>query len=544
MMKKIEGNIVDVFKKEVFKGEIIIENDKIKSINKKNNNSDIYILPGLIDAHVHIESSMLIPSEFAKLAISNGTVAVVTDPHEIANVLGKKGIEFMIEDAKRTPLKTYFSVPSCVPATPFETSGANLSSQDIDEIFKKHKLKVLGEMMNYPGVIFNDKEVMAKINVAKKHKAIIDGHIPGISGEDLEKYVKAGISTDHECFTIDEALEKIKLGMRILIREGSAAKNFESLAPIISKYNKMVMLCTDDSHPDDLIKYGHINKIIKLGQKQNIDLFDMLYATCVNPVEHYNLDVGLLRENDYADFITVDSLENFNILETYINGELVYSNERVLFNTEKVVPINNFYASKIDIDKISIEDKKCKVKVIEVIDKELITNSFSTTLNSKDNKLQADIERDILKIVVYNRYSKDAVPQIGFIKGFGINKGALATSVAHDSHNIIAVGASDTDIVNAINKIVENKGGLTYVEDKNYYTLPLEFAGLMTQTDGKEVAEKYEKMNTVIKSNGSNLTAPFMTLSFMSLLVIPKLKLGDKGLFDVTEFNFTSIYDK
>lgn len=542
-MRKIEGNIVDLFKREIYKGEVIIEGGKIKEINKKDTSSDIYILPGLVDSHVHIESSMLTPSVFSKLAVQNGTVAVVTDPHEIANVLGKKGVKFMIENSKQTPLKTYYCAPSCVPATPFETSGANLSSKEIDELFEEENLKVLGEMMNYPGVIFNDEEVHAKLKVAKKYNAVIDGHIPGISGDDLKKYVEAGISTDHECFTIDEAIEKINLGMKVLIREGSAAKNFDALYPLISRFNNMVMLCTDDSHPDDLIKYGHINKILKLGQKHKIDMFDMLFATCVNPVEHYKLDVGLLREGDFADFITIDNLEDFNILETYINGNPVYSNGRILFNTENVEPVNNFNASKINVDQISIKDKNAKVKVIEVIDKELITKSFTTELKSEKGNLLADPEKDILKIIVYNRYNKNATPQVGFINGFNLKKGALATSIAHDSHNIIAIGVNDEDIVKAINEIIEHTGGLTYIDNTDFYTLPLEFGGLMTQADPEEVSNKYNKINSIIKANGCNLTAPFMTLSFMALLVIPELKIGDKGLFDVSKFEFTSLYE-
>ncbi|MDD3860611.1 MAG: adenine deaminase [Bacteroidales bacterium] len=542
-MKKYEGNYVDLFNRKIFKAEVIVEDGKILEVNPNDNNSDFYILPGLIDSHVHIESTMLIPSEFSKLAVKNGTVAVVSDPHEIANVLGKKGVEFMILNSRQTPLKIFFSVPSCVPATGFETSGANLSATDIDELFEKHKLLVLGEMMNYPGVIFDDPEVHAKLKVAQKHNAIIDGHIPGISGDQLKKYVASGISTDHECFTIDEALEKIKLGMKILIREGSAAKNFNELYPLITKFNKMVMLCTDDSHPDDLIKYGHINKILKMGLKQNIDVFDLLNAACINPVQHYNLPVGLLRKNDPADFIIVNNLSEFEILETIINGITVYSQNRILFNTERETPINNFKAKKIKPEDIKIETSSSKIKVIEVIDKELVTNSYTTKPNIENNNIISDIKNDVLKIVVYNRYSDQSIPQVAFINGFGLKAGAIATSIAHDSHNIISVGCSDEEICNAINEIIEHKGGLCYTKNKDFYTLPLEFAGLMTQEPAEHVANIYEKLNHVIKSNGSILTAPFMTLSFMALLVIPKLKIGDKGLFDVTEFKFTSLFE-
>ncbi|MEJ5266435.1 MAG: adenine deaminase [Bacteroidales bacterium] len=541
-MKKITGKLVDLFSRKIFNAELFIENGRISNIKKVNTEFENFIVPGLIDSHVHIESSMLIPYQFAKLAVQNGTVAIVTDPHEIANVLGKKGVEFMINNAKTTPLKTFFCIPSCVPATPFETSGAILNHNDIDELFSKQEVKILGEMMNFPGVINEDETVIKKLNVAKKHNAQIDGHIPGISGHNLKKYIDSGISTDHECFTIEEASEKIKLGMKILIREGSAAKNFDELYPLISKHNKMVMLCTDDSHPDDLINYGHINKIIKKGIKYGLDIFDLLSAACINPVEHYNLPVGLLRVNDPADFIIVDDLNNFNILETYIDGEIVYSNNRVFFNNSISKPLNNFNANKISVEDLKVKPKSNKIKVIEIIDKELITNSFTITPKIANNNIISDIERDILKIIVYNRYQKNSKPSIGFIHGIGLKSGAIATTVAHDSHNIIATGCSDEEIAAAINEIVEKQGGLTFVHGKDYYTLELEYAGLMTNKDPMIVADLYEKMNKVIKQNGSKLTAPYMTISFMALLVIPHLKIGDKGLFDVDRFEFTQLF--
>ncbi|HOK37183.1 MAG TPA: adenine deaminase [Bacteroidales bacterium] len=541
-MKKITGKLVDLFSRKIFNAELFIENGRISNIKKVNTEFENFIVPGLVDSHVHIESSMLIPYQFAKLAVQNGTVAIVADPHEIANVLGKKGVEFMINNSKETPLKTFFGIPSCVPATLFETSGAVLDHNDIDELLTKQEVKILGEMMNFPGVINEDETVIKKLNVAKKHNAQIDGHIPGISGDNLKKYIDSGISTDHECFTIEEASEKIKLGMKILIREGSAAKNFDELYPLISKHNKMVMLCTDDSHPDDLINYGHINKIIKKGIKYGLDIFDLLSAACINPVEHYNLPVGLLRVNDPADFIIVDDLNNFNILETYIDGEIVYSNNRVFFNNSSSKPVNNFNANKISVEDLKVKPKSNKIKVIEIIDKELITNSFIIKPKVVSNNIISDIEKDILKIVVYNRYQKNSKPSIGFIHGIGLKSGAIATTVAHDSHNIIATGCSDEEIAAAINEIVEKQGGLTFVHGKDYYTLELEYAGLMTNKDPMIVADLYEKMNKVIKQNGSKLTAPYMTISFMALLVIPHLKIGDKGLFDVDRFEFTQLF--
>lgn len=541
-MKKYSGNIVDVVNRKIFKGSLIIKENKIVDIIEEDNSGENYIMPGLIDSHVHIESSMLIPSEFSKLAIKNGTVAVISDPHEIANVLGIEGVKFMINNANKVPLKTYFCAPSCVPATPFETSGSHLSPEEVNELLNLLEVKILGEMMNFPGVVYQDKEVMKKLEYAKKQGAIIDGHIPGITGEMLEKYVSEGISTDHECFSLMEAEEKIKLGMKILIREGSAARNFDTLYPLISKFNKMCMLCTDDSHPDDLIKYGHINKIIKKGLEYGIEIFDLLQTATINPVEHYGLNVGLLQINDNADFIVIDNLKDFNILETVIDGSPVYSHNRILFNSPEEQPINNFISSKIDKSDIEVKSTGQKIKVIEVIDKELLTKTLITAPKVENGIIVSDIPNDILKIVVYNRYQENILPAIGFINGFGIKKGALASSVAHDSHNIIAVGTNDDDIIKAINEIIEHKGGLTYVTEFNYFTIPLEFAGLMTKERAEIVADRYETLNNQIKMAGCNLTSPFMTLSFMALLVIPELKIGDKGLFDVTKFDFTSLH--
>ncbi len=541
-MKKFQAKIADIYNRKFINGELVIENGKIKSITENNLESNYYILPGLIDSHIHIESTMLIPSEFAKIAIKNGTVGVVCDPHEIANVMGTKGIKFMIKNSKQTPLKFNYCVPSCIPTTKLEKSGAEINAEEIDYIFEKYKLNTLGEMMNFPGVINEDSEVINKLKVAKKHNAQIDGHIPHLSNESLKKYINAGISTDHECTTIEEAIDKINLGMKILIREGSAAQNFDTLYPLISKYNNIVMLCTDDSHPDDLIKYGHINKILKKGISYNIDIFDLLIAACKNPIEHYKLDIGLLKEKDNADFIIVDDIKNFNILETYIDGKLYYSNERIFFDTKKPKEINKFKCSKISEKDLEIIDHKKEIKVIEVIDKELLTNSFKTHQKTNNNLLISDTDKDILKIVALDRYKKNAKPQIGFINGFKLKYGAIASSVSHDNHNIIAIGTNDTDLCNAINEIIEIKGGLTYVKDKDYYTLELEFAGLMTQKSAAETSEIYQKLNKIVKTNGSQLNAPFMTLSFMSLLVIPKLKISTKGLFDVDNFCFTDLF--
>ena len=541
-MKKITGKIIDVKNQKIFNAEVFINGSKIQKINQVSEEFSNYIIPGLIDAHVHIESSMLIPSRFAYFAVKNGVVAVVTDPHEIANVLGIKGIDFMIEDSKKVPVKFYFGASSCVPATSFETSGAVLGVEEIKKLLYRDDIYFLSEMMNFPGVIYKDPQVWAKINCAKKIGKPIDGHAPGLRGDDLKKYVEAGISTDHEAYTYEEAEEKIKLGMKIQIREGSAAKNFEALYKLIDNYPDSVMLCTDDSHPDDLAK-GYINKLVKKALDKGLDLFNVLRAATLNPIEHYNLDVGLLQEGDPADFIVIDSLENFEILQTYVNGTLVYDKGKVLFDLPELPePPNKFVADYITPLDISVAKKTNKINVIQAIEGELITKKLVVELNDNNEFVYPNIDDDILKIVVINRYVSSE-PSIGFIKGFELKKGAIASSVAHDSHNIIAIGTSDDEIVKVVNHLIDLKGGLVVSDGEKILSLPLEVAGLMSSTDNPlDVAKKYEELNEFSKTLGTKMRAPFMTLSFMALLVIPELKIGDKGLFDVSKFDFVDLF--
>ncbi len=541
-MKKC-GNIVDLFNKKIFKGCIEFNKNIIRIEQKDDVDSIDYILPGFIDSHVHVESSMLIPSRFSKLAIKNGTIATVSDPHEIANVLGEKGINFMIKDAEQTPLKIHFGVPSCVPATNFETSGDVLDSAKVKKLITRNDLYFLAEVMNFPGVINRDKEVMAKIEAAKLVNKRIDGHAPGLRGEDLDKYISAGIETDHEAYEFDEALEKIKKGMKILIREGSAAKNFESLYKLIDMYPDDVMLCTDDSHPDDLVK-GHINKIVSRAVKKGLNLFNVLRAATVNPVLFYGLKVGLLRINDPADFIVVNNLEDFDIKEVFIDGKRVFSNGQFYFELKNSEQINNFNPAYIKVDdiKISLPEPNRKIRVIKAFDGDLLTEQLIVTPKIENGYAISDVERDILKIVVLNRYFP-AKPSVGFINGFGLKKGAIALSIAHDSHNIVALGVSEDDIVEAVNKLIDLQGGIVVNHGNGEFSfIKLPYAGLMTDENPFTIAEKYETLNKTVQDLGSKLKAPFMTLSFMSLLVIPKLKLGDKGLFDVTEFKFVDLF--
>ena len=539
-MKK-RGNIIDIIQKEIYFGEIWIQDGKIKNIARLHGQSNEYILPGFVDAHVHIESSMLIPSEFARLAVIHGTVATISDPHEIANVLGVEGVQFMIENGKRVPFKFNFGAPSCVPATEFETAGATIGVEDVRKLLENSDIKYLTEMMNYPGVLYGDEEVLAKIEIAKSLGMPIDGHAPGLRGEDAKRYADAGISTDHECFTYDEAKEKIGYGMKILIREGSAAKNFDALIPLLAEYPRRIMFCSDDKHPDDLLE-GHINQLVARALREGHDLFNVLRAACVNPVQHYGLNVGLLRKGDPADFIITADLENFMISSTYINGELVAENGQSKLSYQSCPEINNFNVSLKQVSDFSLKAKGSKIRVIKAIDGELVTQSFITSAKIENGFAVSDMERDILKMVVVNRYSNQEIAK-AFIQSFHLKSGAIASCVGHDSHNIIAVGTSDELICKAVNSIIENKGGISAVSEKDIAVLPLPIAGIMTNADGTVVAKQYAAIDKKVKEEfNCTLSAPFMTLSFMALLVIPQLKLSDKGLFDGQSFQFTSVF--
>ncbi|MCX2680277.1 adenine deaminase [Galbibacter sp. EGI 63066] len=539
---KLQGQIVDIHNKRIFKGEITVENGKIASIEEKEHAHSHYILPGFIDAHIHIESSMLVPSEFARIAVKHGTVATVSDPHEIANVLGVDGVHFMIENGKKTPFKFNFGAPSCVPATTFESAGATINSDGIKELLSLPEVKYLAEMMNYPGVIRNDEEVLKKIAWAKHFDKPVDGHAPGVIGDDLSKYIAAGISTDHECFTYAEGLEKLQKGMKVIIREGSAAKNFEALIGLLSEHYENMMLCSDDKHPDDLL-IGHINQLCARAVAKGIDIFKILQATCINPVKHYGLDVGLLQIGDTADCIVVENLTDFKVQQTYIDGELVFDQGTSKINPVDFPILNKFETEKKQPSDFEISSSAEKIKVIEAMDGELITNITVEKATLQNGKLISNTENDLLKIVVVNRYSNEP-PAIAFIKNFGLKRGAIASSVAHDSHNIIAVGVNDEALCKAVNTIIENKGGVCAVSGSESVTVPLPIAGIMSDQDAETIGKAYAALDTFAKETlGSTLSAPFMTLSFMALLVIPSLKLSDKGLFDGSRFCFVGLED-
>jgi adenine deaminase len=539
----ITGNIVDVVNRRIYPGTLYIENGIItRIISMPGAAADglPFLLPGFIDAHVHIESSMLVPSEFARLAVVHGTVGTVSDPHEIANVLGVEGVEYMIENSKKVPVRFYFGAPSCVPATPFESSGAIITPEDIKQLLDLNAVKYLSEMMNYPGVIFHDEGVMKKIQYAHDAGKVIDGHIPGVKGQDLKKYAEAGITTDHECFTIEEAREKISLGMKVLIREGSAAKNFDELIPLLSTHPDMIMFCSDDKHPNDLID-GHINLLVKKALMMGFDLFDTLRCVTLNPKKHYGLDTGLLQPGDAADFLMTDNLADLTISATYIQGKKVAENGESLFTTIKEKAPNKFHGSPIHTEQLLVTAGGKQLRVIQALDGQLITKSVCMDVVSDNGFVESDTDRDLLKLVSMNRY-QESRPQVAFINGFGLKSGAIASTVAHDSHNIIATGTNDADIVQAINLLIEHKGGIAVVRGKDNMVLPLPVAGIMTNADGYETARLYDEIDARAKELGSTLKSPFMTLSFMALLVIPELKLSDKGLFDGNTFQFTSLF--
>jgi adenine deaminase len=537
-MKQLSANYVNIFDDSISYATIKVANGRIQHVDFLGDEKpgEKYFIPPFIDAHIHIESSMLTPAQFARMAVVHGTVGTVSDPHEIANVLGIDGVKYMIEDGKRIPFKFCFGAPSCVPATTFETAGAEITAADIKELLTMKEVGYLAEMMNFPGVLFDDPIVAEKLTIAKAFNKPIDGHAPGLRGEDAKKYIDAGISTDHECFTYDEALEKLQLGMKIIIREGSAAKNFEALIPLAKEFADKMMFCSDDKHPDSL-EIGHINTLVKRAIAAGVDMFDALRMASLNPVLHYRLNVGLLREGEPADFVIIDNLTDFTVLQTYIDGECVAENgvSKIENLTSEIV--NNFSCSPISIEQIEVLETPT-LPVIQVIDEQLITNRVNFSSLVRNGKVVSDIERDILKIVVVNRYS-DTPPAVAFIHDFGMKEGAIASSVAHDSHNIIAVGVSDEDIVEAVNLIIENKGGVSAVSSELRGILPLPIAGLMSNEDGYKVAKDYTDIDKFAKEQlGCTLSAPFMSLSFMGLLVIPKLKLSDKGLFDGEKFEF------
>ncbi|HEX4129032.1 MAG TPA: adenine deaminase [Pirellulales bacterium] len=532
--ERVSGNIVDVHRRRVFPGTVVLRSGRIVEVVEEAGPYSTYLAPGFVDAHVHVESSMLPPAEFARLAVVHGTVATVSDPHEIANVAGIDGVDYMLASARQAPLKICFGAPSCVPATSFDRAGAHLGPEEVAALLARPEIGYLSEMMNYPGVIAGDAEVMAKLAAARRAGKPIDGHAPGVRGEALRHYVAAGITTDHECVALDEAREKAALGMKILIREGSAAKNFEALWPLLRESPEQCMLCSDDKHPNDLVE-GHIDALVRRAVALGVDVFDAWRAASVNPVEHYRLDIGLLRPGDPADMIEVDDLETVRVLRTWIGGRLVARAGESLVPRVPTAAINRFATKPKRPADFAIPAQGEHVRVIEALDGQLVTRSLVLPATVRDGFVVSDTSADVLKMAVVDRYH-DAAPAVALVKNFGLRRGAIASSVSHDSHNIVAVGASDEELARAVNLVIEVRGGISVAGPNVEAVLPLPIAGLMSDGEAGHVAREYARLDRLAKELGSPLTAPFMTLSFMALLVIPALKLGPQGLFDVEAF--------
>lgn len=541
MALNVQGQMVDLDQRKIYGVEIQVSEGRILGIQKTRSSKGPFLLPGFVDAHIHIESSMLVPSEFARMALPFGTLATVSDPHEIANVLGVPGVYYMIENAEELPLEILFGAPSCVPASAFETAGAHLDSQEVAGLLSDPRIGYLSEVMNYPGVIHRDTELMAMIRAAGKNKKPVDGHAPGLRGEALKSYVSAGIQTDHECFSYDEAREKLELGMKVIIREGSAAKNYADLAPLIREFPERLMFCSDDKHPDDLL-HGHINQLVARAVRDGYDLFDVLRIACINPRLHYPLAGGRLRVQDPADFILVDDLTEFRVRDVFVKGIKVVQDGECRLASKPVPVVNAFHSALVSKEDFSLRALSEKIAVIEALDGQLITRALDSPALIRDGYAVADPKNDVLKIAVVNRY-QPAKPAIGFVRGFGLKTGAFASCVAHDSHNIVAVGTDDESIARVVNKVIEQKGGIAASLSSFVLGLELPVAGIMSHQDGKTVAKAYSMLDHFVRKDlKSPLRAPFMTLSFMALPVIPALKMTDKGLFDGERFEWTTVF--
>jgi adenine deaminase len=544
------GRIVNVFSGEIYRADVAIHKGTIAGLGEYKGKKSIdvaskLILPGLIDSHVHLESSMLTPAEFAKAVLPNGTTAVVADPHEIANVLGEKGITYILKASEDLPLDFYFMLPSCVPATPLETSGARLKTADLLPFLKHGRVLGLAEMMNYPGVLSGDAEVLQKLRSFSGQ--IIDGHAPGLSGKDLSAYVGTGITSDHECTSADEAREKMRLGMTIFIREGSAAKDMEALLPAVTVANsRFFCFATDDFQPGDL-KNGSINELVKKAIRLGLDPMTAVRMATINPARHFGLKrKGAVLPGYDADLVIIDSFDDFGVVMVFKQGKLVAKSDTCVIpcksshheQTKRTVRIR-----PITEQDIRIKAKTGHARVIELIPDQIETKHSVLPVSAQSGFVFSDTERDILKLMVIERHKATGNIGLGLVKGFGLRSGAIAGTVAHDSHNIIAAGVSDDDILVAVSEIRKLQGGLVVVHNKKVLAeIPLPVAGLMSDKPLSYVVEKLSEIEVAVKELGVKIKHPFGILSFLALPVIPELKLTDKGLVDVNQFKFVDLF--
>lgn len=543
---RLNANLVDIDGRRIHAAEIVWDAGVLTAITDLGDAREDwpYLTPGFVDAHIHLESSLLPPAEFARLAVRHGTVATVSDPHEIANVLGIEGVRWMIDNVNQTPFHVLLGAPSCVPATPFETAGAVIEAHEVEELLDTPGVGYLSEVMNFPGVLAREPHLMAKLAAAASRHVPVDGHAPGLEGQMAADYAAAGIHTDHECATLAEAEHKLAQGMRILIREGSAARNFEALHPLISRYPGQVMFCSDDRHPDDLSQ-GHINQLARRAVAHGHDVFDVLAAACLTPRRHYPLAIGELRIGDAMNAALLTDLRDFRVQATWLNGVLSAEDGETRLSRYPCRPVNRFNAARVNADMLSIPADSglasARCRIIAAEDGQLLTRTEISELPVKDGSVLPSVREDALLLAVVNRY-QPALPAVALIRGFRLQSGALASSVAHDSHNIVAVGCDADSLARAINMVIDAKGGLALVHADHADILPLPLAGLMSDAEGDAVAAHYSALTHQARIRlGCPLRAPFMTLSFMALLVIPELKLSDRGLFDGKRFSLTGV---
>ncbi|MGH7995505.1 MAG: adenine deaminase [Opitutaceae bacterium] len=545
-VRRVRGWIVDVVRREEFHGAVEIAAGRIRRVVREpgpraSARRGPLILPGFVDAHIHVESSLLPPAEFARLAVTHGTVATVSDPHEIANVLGAAGVAYMLAEARKTPLKILFGAPSCVPATDRESAGAVLDAKAVARLLRRPDIGYLSEVMNFPGVLKRDPSLLGKIAAARALGKPVDGHAPGLGAKAAKAYAAAGISTDHECFTLGEARGKLRAGMKILIREGSAARNFAALAPLLLTDPARCMFCCDDLHPDLLVR-RHVDELVRRALAWGADRFDAVACASLNPVRHYGLKVGLLQPGDPADFIVADGWKRLRVQRTYIDGRLAADRGRCLWPRRRPAVANRFRAERRRLSDFIVPAAGRRVRAIQALDGQLVTRAALVPARIAGGAALADPARDLLKIAVVNRYRPRAPVAAAFVRGFGLRRGAIASSVAHDSHNIVAVGTGDEELAAAVNAIVRLRGGICVVDGGRVFALPLPIAGLMAVGEGRAVARRYIALDRRAKRMGSRLRAPFMTLSFMALLVIPDLKLSDRGLFSGIRWRFEPVF--
>ncbi len=560
-MKKIlyGGTVVNVFTGELLRADVLIENEKIIGVGDysveyadvKEDVSGKYLCPGFIDGHIHIESTMLTPAELARLCLPHGTTAVVADPHEIANVCGVDGIKYMMEAAADIPLNVYFTLPSCVPASPFDESGAILEAGDIEPLFDHPFVVGLAEMMNYPGVLFDDPGVMAKISAAKKHGKTVDGHAPFLVGRDLDKYVAAGIASDHECCNLDEAVEKIRKGQHVMIRQGTAARNLDDLLPLFDPpYNHRCLLVTDDRHPADLMSEGHIDNIIRLAAEKGKSVITAIKMATIQAAEYFGIRyVGAIAPGYRADVLVLDDLERVSIVDVYSRGDKVVDGGNMAsFARPKVdekltaTVLDSFHVKELCESDFHIEEKRKKCRVIEVIPGQLITKEKLCDINWEQNN-GIDTERDILKLAVIERHKNTGHVGLGFINGIGLGSGAIASSVSHDSHNLIVIGTNDADMALAANRVREHGGNAVVSGGKVIAEMALPIAGLMADVSGEEIARDNENVRRAVSQLGTaEGIEPFMNMAFVSLPVIPSIKMTTQGLVDVDKQERISLY--